>query len=262
MIDAPEPNVSLKHRAVSLRNRLHANRSGKFAVDGIAYLLGLCFDLTGGTYRADKLAFEVPKDQTTRRGRGSFMLGSYEVAECLLAKKYLSPDSAVLELGGCIGVVSCTANKLLSRPENHVVVEANPNLIPALTRNRDQNSCKFAVVQGVVANGPVYFSAASQMECGRVSESGNLVPSFTTDELEARYGIRFDTLIADIEGAEDRLLTENFHFLERLNLLIIEFHPAIIGQDQVSRLRETLAAAGLESAERRLDVEVYARQGL
>lgn len=245
--------------ALSLRNSLLSSRAGTVVVACVAYVLGLGFDLIGGVYRSNDLRFDIPKNQTTRKGRGSFMLGTYEAAERELATKYLRPDSTVLELGACIGVVSCTVNKLLKNREKQVCIEANENLIPTLTRNRDQNSCKFAIVHGAISRKPICFDAMPQMECGRIAESGCPVSALEIEQLEVKYGLRFDTLIADIEGSESALLRENIQFFERLNLLIIEFHPAIIGEDEVSQLREFLATAGLKFAERRIDVEVYMR---
>ena len=76
-------------------------------------LLGFIFDLKGGRFHVDGCAIEVPKHLTTRTYRGCFMIGDYEAEERALIKRYLRPDDTVLELGACIGAVSCTTNKLL-----------------------------------------------------------------------------------------------------------------------------------------------------
>lgn len=57
--------------------------------------------------------------------RGKFTADSYELPGRVLAKRYLSPMATVLELGGCIGVVSCVINRVLQQPRRHVVVEGN-----------------------------------------------------------------------------------------------------------------------------------------
>jgi len=65
-----------------------------------------------------------------------------------------NPDTqggaAVLELGGCLGVLSCTINKRLGDPTKHVVLEANPALIPYLRGNREINRAAFIVTNSVV----------------------------------------------------------------------------------------------------------------
>lgn len=62
----------------------------------------------------EKCEIEVPKELTTRTYRGCFMTGDYEAEEISLIKRYLKPDDRVLELGACIGAVSCVTNKLLN----------------------------------------------------------------------------------------------------------------------------------------------------
>src|SRR5438270_4743065 len=56
--------------------------------------------------------------------RLQFRVRRYEVQE-LAALQYLDPALPVVELGGCMGVISCVANRRLRHPEDHVVVEAN-----------------------------------------------------------------------------------------------------------------------------------------
>ena len=57
--------------------------------------------------------------------------GQYEKPEREAVLRYLQPDWGVIELGGCIGVVSCITNKLLKNPENHLVLEVNPLFCPS-----------------------------------------------------------------------------------------------------------------------------------
>ena len=68
---------------------------------------------------------------------GRMKLGKYEVEEIKLLE--LIPDInrlSVLELGGCLGVVSVILNKKLDNPEKHIVIEANPKLIKYLEHNK------------------------------------------------------------------------------------------------------------------------------
>ena len=105
--------------------RLRSSGMGR-AINGCAkYVAGCYFDIRGGMYLTDGLTFEVPREHTTRQMRGRFAVDTYERPERTLVSKYLPPRATVLELGGCIGVVSCTVNRMLDRPDKHVVVEAN-----------------------------------------------------------------------------------------------------------------------------------------
>ena len=53
---------------------------------------------------------------------------------------------AIVEFGGGIGVISCLANRRIGQRDRHIVVEANPHLIPLLEKNRSLNRCAFTVV--------------------------------------------------------------------------------------------------------------------
>jgi len=70
-----------------------------------------------------------------------------------MIQKNLPDDEPVIELGASIGVVSCTVNRRLAAPAQHVVVEANPELIPTLKKNRDMNRCQFAIVEAAIGYG-------------------------------------------------------------------------------------------------------------
>ena len=94
--------------------------------------------------------FEIPSD-ATRQFRGRFPLGVYELPERILISRHLPKDSRILELGGCLGIVSCILNEKISDPTQHVVIESNPLMIPYLELNRDSNGCAFSIVSGVVS---------------------------------------------------------------------------------------------------------------
>src|SRR5579884_4280578 len=76
--------------------------------------LGLLFDLKGGRFRADGCVFEIPRTVTTRAYRSCFLLDDYEVDERQLIPRFVRSDDRVLELGACLGIVSCITNRLLS----------------------------------------------------------------------------------------------------------------------------------------------------
>ena len=79
--------------------------------------------------------------------------GRYEKPEREAVLHYLQPHWSVIELGGCIGVVSCITNKLLENPANHLVLEVNPLVLPFLKSNRDANGCAFQIMDKALAYG-------------------------------------------------------------------------------------------------------------
>lgn len=199
----------------------------------------------------DGVELIVPDDVTDIPLRGQLQVGFYEREERHLLKKYLHPDARVLELGGCLGVVACIANKMLQKPERHVVVEANPNLIRHLERNKMHTNSAFAIEHCVVSSRPEleFFLGDSILgsSARRRSPTKVLVPGKTVAELERAHAIKFDTLIMDIEGAELEFLRENRDWLRQLNTVIAEIHehPDYLTNEEVAECKIILEQAGL-----------------
>ncbi|GAA4848511.1 FkbM family methyltransferase [Algivirga pacifica] len=215
-------------------------------------IAGWYFDQFTKEYKTENCTFHIPKELTTRTFRGNFPLGYYEKEERFYLKRYLPKDASVLELGGCIGVVSCTASKLLDDSRRHVVVEANPALIPWLKQNRDRNNLHFSIEHCLISESPlndfyVNPSIVSSSNKKKVGEKIQ-VKGKTIQELEQHYQIQFDTLLMDIEGAEIHFLENNKSFLEQINLIMFEIHnfDGIMTDEEAKRCEELLSNAGLK----------------
>lgn len=230
---------------------------------GRSYIHGLLFDIKGGVYTTEGMAFHIAPEQFPRSYRSRLYFDIYEAPERRLAHKWIKPDSAVLELGGCVGVVSCVINKLLTQPENHVVVEANPTLIDVLRDNRDANGCFFHIENCIVSRADTADFYIAGLMTANSKDSGNgqriTVATSTLKELEGRYGITFDTLVLDIEGGEFDFFIENEAELTQFNLIILEFHHEILDSDQLTLCASILERAGLLRADVCEQTEVWAR---
>src|SRR5262245_18569089 len=97
--------------------------AGKLDANLVRPLQGMIFDLRGGRFRADGRTFIIPKDVTTQSYRSCFLREDYEQDERELITRWIQPEDAVIELGACLGIVSCVTNKLLRDKSRHVVVE-------------------------------------------------------------------------------------------------------------------------------------------
>ena len=215
----------------------------------IRWFQGAAFDLRGGQFQADGCTFTVPKDQTSRSYRSCFLNGSYEAEERALIREFVRPSDTVLELGACLGVVSCVTNKILTDKSKHVVVEGNPFCIPTIHRNREINKCGFLVENCAASNErdatfylhPVYIvGGTTQRESGQPVR----VPARSLADLNARHG-PFSALIVDIDGAELEIFAAAPEVLSNTRLVIVEIHPWAIGEAGTQRCRELLSAAGL-----------------
>src|SRR5262249_33016995 len=110
-----------------------------------AWLAGRRMEARGNRVTMSGLVFSVDHPMIHSRMKSTLADGSYEREERMLIERFLPADLPVIELGGAIGVVSCFTSRKLARPEQHIVVEANPSLIPTLSLNRDLNHGRFAV---------------------------------------------------------------------------------------------------------------------
>jgi FkbM family methyltransferase len=237
-----------------------AGKSSELVVQPV---LGLLFDLKGGRFRADGCIFTVPKDVTSLRYRSCFMNGSYESDERELIRKWIQPSDSVIELGACLGVVSCVTNRLLSDKSKHVVVEANPFCIAAIYRNRNLNGAGFLIEHCAVGNQsevtfylhPVYIVGGSSQ---RKTDQPVRLPAKSLRQLENERG-PFTALIIDIEGSELEVFESSKDILRRFRIVIAELHDWAIGDAGVERCRQILLGSGLLFVGRAGITEVWQR---
>jgi FkbM family methyltransferase len=223
---------------------------------------GFMFDLfCRGRFNIDGCSFEIPRNLTTLRLRGSCFDNTYESPERSLVHKFIRPEDNVLELGGCLGIVSCTTNKQLRDQSRSLVVEANPKCIPVLQKNRDLNKCAFRVEHCAVCNEKettLFLSDAGVLSATLKSTSAFpvTVPGRTLAELFRQHG-PFSVLIMDIEGSELEVMENSAELLSNFRLIIVEFHPGIIGADGVNRCREILKQSRFKYSGRSAETEAW-----
>ena len=219
-------------------------------------LAGLYFDLFIREYESHGCKFKVPYELTNRRMRGRFALNKYETREEIkYVRKYVGRDAQVLELGACIGVMSCATNRQLENPNRHVVVEANPNLIQFLISNRETNKCLFKIENCIVSDKkliefyihPLIVGGSSQ----RTTDTKIYVVGKTVSDLEEYYGLKFDSLVIDIEGGELDFLRTNGLFLNQLKTVLVEIHHfnGILSQEEAKECEQILQQKDFEKVD-------------
>ncbi|MGD0745825.1 MAG: FkbM family methyltransferase [Verrucomicrobiota bacterium] len=237
--------------------------AGKFDEAVIQRIEGFIFDLGGRKFTVDECTFIIPKDQTSLAYRSTFLSDKYERDDLAVVRLGIKPADHVIELGACMGVVSCITNKLLTNKSRHVVVEANPFCIPILHQNRDLNRCEFLIENCAISrqrevtfhvNRSVIVASSLQGQTGLSVR----VPARSLAELDARYG-PFTALIVDIEGAELETFENARDMLRRVRLVIVELQDDVLGIEGVNRCREILAEAGLEFQYRQEWTEAWQR---
>lgn len=139
-----------------------------------------------------------------------------EREEQYVCNDFIEPHNTVLELGARYGVVSSVINNRLENPENHIAIEPDKTVLSALRINKKSHKAKFKILNGVISNKYLILNqkgyASETIETKFKKDS---IKTFKIHELENKYNIKFDTLVADIEGDLCNFFDENKDFIEK-----------------------------------------------
>lgn len=151
---------------------------------------------------------------------GSFI---EEYPEQLMASQYIKPTDKVLELGGNIGRNSVVIAKLLDNSSNLVTLECDSDIASQLTENRELNHLSFHIENSAISLRKLCQRGwdTSPYE-GNLPQGSKAVKNITFDELEKKYSITFDTLVADCEGALFYILQDFPTLLTNIQTIIME----------------------------------------
>ena len=190
---------------------------------------------------------------------------SYERYEREAVRRYVAPHVPVVELGGCLGIVACITDHLKA-PSVHVVVEANPTVIPIIRTNRGLNHCKFEIVNAAIAYGvpEVTFTPSADLPSNSLRHhdgTGSVTVKATQlrDLLRDRGITRF-ALICDIEGHECDLVEHEAETLKAAETIVLETHARMVGEEKTARMMNTLAALGFQTVDADATVVVLRQQ--
>jgi FkbM family methyltransferase len=191
--------------------------------------------------------------------------GEYESFERRAVLQYVDPEQPVIELGGCIGVVACITNRMLNDARSHVVLEANPEVIPLLEESRRSNRCQFEIVNAAIT----YGKSSATFSPSRDLWSNSLLPdsrgaTVTVPATRLRDivdGKNFNsfTLICDIEGFEYELILNEAEVLQRAQTIILETHARVIGEAKTAQLLDKLKEIGFRMVDQESIVVVMKR---
>ena len=93
----------------------------------LGYILGVNIPTLNGIIK-------VPQN-TISEIKAKIFLGTYEYAEMKLISKYLPENNSVIELGGSLGIITRKIQKIISRKNIIVTVEANKNMLSYMSFN-------------------------------------------------------------------------------------------------------------------------------
>ncbi|MFQ3646738.1 MAG: FkbM family methyltransferase [Anaerolinea sp.] len=222
--------------------------------------------LRGNRVQIDGCLIDIDNPLIPLVRKSQFIQGRFEQPERSAIKRFLNPDKPVVELGGSVGVIACITNRLLKNPENHVVVEAHPLFVDTLRKNKALNKCQFTILQGAIAyHAPKVLFGAKDFGSSFYlhSESAVEVETLSLSEAAFHLGEASFQLICDIEGAEVDLVSHELELIrKRVSLMIVEMHPRVVGDAQITALVDRLKAAGFEIVHHEAEVYVWENQAL
>lgn len=175
--------------------------------------------------KAWHLTFNKPEDRLEFIHRNMlFTSGNVkeEYPEQLMVAKYLPPYAKVLEIGANYGRNTLTIAALLEDESNFVSLECDKISAEIAIRNRDLNNYMFSIEASALSARPLYQKGHDTFIEENKPVDAKKIDTICWDELQSKYNIKFDTLVADCEGALQFILQDFPNMLDNINLLIVE----------------------------------------
>ncbi|UJH69044.1 FkbM family methyltransferase [Allomuricauda sp. SCSIO 65647] len=204
---------------------------------------------------------------TDHKFRGRFVFNAYEREEAKYLTTHLDPNAKILELGSCLGYISCLTNKLISNKSDHVVLEANPKLIPWIEKNKKENTCSFSIENRIISKDTSNTFFIHDLIVGgstkRVTGEKVEIEGSSIEELQKKYNLEFDTLIMDIEGGELDFFRNFQSSVKNFKAIFFEIHPfaEILTKDEASECEEILLSLGFTKTLSDNNFQVWKKSG-
>jgi FkbM family methyltransferase len=156
-------------------------------------------------------------------------LGEWEDGEFRTLEKYpLSRDDSVLELGACTGILAAHVNSIIDG--SHLVVEANPEMMPCIEQTKKANNCDFDIlncVAGPSGSTTLYINEFRLSSSIAVPQQAGGFKPVTVESVslsDLNPSEKFNVLICDIEGGEYDLRDQFPAEFARFEKIYIETH--------------------------------------
>ena len=145
-----------------------------------------------------------------------------EYPEQLMAMKYIKETDTVLEIGGNIGRNSCIIASILKDDSKFVTLESSEEYAKQLEENKKQNFFNFHVENSAISKVPLIQKDWVTYISEIVFPGYIKVNTITFKELEDKYNLTFNVLVADCEGALYQILKDEPDLLKNIETIIIE----------------------------------------
>jgi FkbM family methyltransferase len=149
---------------------------------------------------------------------------SLEINEQYMAAMAIAAEDVVLELGGNIGRNSLVISAMLSNDKNLVVFESNPQHAAELLENRELNRRDFHVESAALSKRRLIQNHwnTKTWDGGEIPQNWAEVATITWQQVQDKYKLKFNVLVADCEGALVGILKDEPELLRDFNKLVIK----------------------------------------
>ena len=166
-----------------------------------------------------------------------------ELVEQTMVFKFLKSDSCVLELGSNIGRNSMIISKILNDSSKLVTLEMDKNFALKCQENKLINNLNYNIENAALSYKPLYYQDKVHGEGGgycvphKYNNDYIVCPTITFEELQKKYNLIFDTIVADCEGGLYFILMDNQSILSNIKTLIIENDfPVIEHKEYINKI--------------------------
>jgi hypothetical protein len=147
-----------------------------------------------------------------------------EYPEQVMAVTYIPSTAKVLEIGSNVGINSMILASILDNDKNLVTLECEPKHIPFLEENRKCNGYTFNIEPSALSKVKLIQRGwhTFPLEGNTVPADSKIVSTISFEDLEKKYSITFDTIVADCEGAFFYIVQEEPYIMKNINLFLVE----------------------------------------
>jgi len=145
-----------------------------------------------------------------------------ELPEQKMVIRCLSGNEKVLEIGSNIGRNSLVIASILQNQNNFVTLESDSSISEKLIFNRDINNFYFHVENSALSARKLIQQGWDTIPSDILLDGYKPVNIINFKELKNKYGIEFDTLVLDCEGAFYYILMDMPEILNNINTIIME----------------------------------------
>lgn len=208
---------TLKHILLTIDNVDTVYENGKKIVIDV-------IDINDVTWAKENITLTPQNKLSNIHKTLNFIGGSLldEYPEQIMAVKFISPENKVLEIGSNIGRNTLVIASLLENSSNLVTLESDANTCITLEKNKSNNNLFFHIEPSALSYRKLIQKGWNTIVSDDILPGYFPVSIITFEELQAKYNIEFDTLVADCEGALYYILQDNPDILSKINTIIME----------------------------------------